>query len=107
MSVKFKQGQVIAFGGRAVMKDATATPQTSPVTVDTDGITLAIPTGALAVNLYVSTTPVRVGVDADLSDGYAILAAGLVHRLPVADGESLTIKTGSGSDDMTFWFEIE
>jgi len=104
--VFFKEGQAIARGGNVSMQDATDTAQTSPLALTTSIATLEIPTNAVAVVLRTPTAAIRVGVDADLSDGYALLPAAEKHRIPCADGNALYVRTDSGSDNLTFYFEI-
>ncbi|RPH90605.1 MAG: hypothetical protein EHM72_18980 [Calditrichaeota bacterium] len=105
-SVKFVQGNAVSLGGRVVMRDATTIPQESPLDIDTDAVTLAVPSGAVAVNMCTLQQSFKVAVDSGFAKGYALLPSAQVHRIPCADQQPLYVKTESGADSLTFWFEI-
>lgn len=106
MSVMFKQGQVVQAGGRAVMRDATGTPQESPLSINTSGVTLAVPTGAVAIVLYTAAQNAILAVDSGYANGYMTLVKGVTHRIPCADGQPLYVKAAADTDNLNFYFEI-
>lgn len=106
-SVKFVQGNAISLGGKVTMRDATTVPQESPLAIsDAAAVTLEIPSGAVAINMCTLQQSIRVAVDSGFANGYALLPAAQVHRIPCADEQPLYVKTESGVDSLTFWFEI-
>jgi len=83
--------------------DATATPVTSPATVDTTQ-TLTVPEGAITITVSPVTNPVQVTEDSTASSYFAV-PAGSVVSFDVSRQKYVYLKT-SGSTVVSFFFTI-
>jgi hypothetical protein len=84
-------------------EDATGTPVTSPVTVNTTA-TLTVPQNAVSLTVTPVTNPVQVSEDSTQSTYFAVPAAA-VQKFEVADQQYVYLKTGS-STVVSFFFEL-
>jgi len=83
-------------------QDATGTPVTSPVTVNTTK-TLTVPNNAACVLIASVTNPVQVSEDSTQS-AYFALPAGVVQEFDCARQQYIYLKT-SGSTVVSFLFK--
>lgn len=75
--------------------DATGTPQTSPLTVNTTA-TLVIPQAAALVTICSTTNPVQISEDSTMT-AYFTLPAGVPFTFDVANQQNMYLKTGSST----------
>ena len=83
--------------------DATGTPVTSPVTVNTTQ-TLVVPHGAVEITIISVTNPVQVSEDSTQT-AYFALPAAIPMTFDVARQQNVYLKTGS-STVVSFYFKI-
>lgn len=84
-------------------QDATASPLTSPLTVNTTA-TLAVPQNAYSVVIVSTTNAVQISEDSTQSS-YFTLPAATVWEFDVANQQYLYLKTGS-STVVNFYFNL-
>jgi hypothetical protein len=92
-----------ALGNSIQTEDATGTPVTSPVTVNTTK-TLVVPTNAVACTIVSTTNAVQVSEDSTETASFA-LPAGVVWTFDCARMTNIYLKTGS-STVVNFYFTI-
>lgn len=83
--------------------DATATPVSSPVTVNTTQ-TLTVPQGAVSCQITSVTNPVQISEDST-QGSYYLLPAASVFTVECANQQFIYLKTGS-STAVSFAFRI-
>lgn len=83
--------------------DATGTPVTSPVTVNTTA-TLVVPQAAVSVLIASVTNPVQVSEDSTQT-AYFTLPAGVPTVFQCANQQNVYLKT-SGSTAVSFQFQV-
>lgn len=83
--------------------DATGTPQTSPLTVNTTN-TLVVPQGAVSCTIASVTNPVQVSEDSTQAAFFTVPAA-TIFTFDCADMANIYLKTGS-STVVSFLFKI-
>ena len=92
-----------AVGGSFVTRDATGTPITSPVTVNTTA-TLVVPQNAVSVAIRSATNDVQVSEDSTQSTFFT-LPHDTVWEFDCARQQDIYLKTGS-STVVSFLFKI-
>ena len=83
--------------------DATASPVSSPATVNTT-LTLTVPQGATSITLCSVTNPVQVSEDSTQS-AYFSLPAAIPTTIDIANQQYVYLKTGS-STVVSFYFRM-
>lgn len=94
---------VLQTGNAAVMRDATAVPFESPLTFDTNIVTIAVPTNAAEIVVKPSVA-LRVGYDSTLADGYYVVNASERELFPVAGTSTLYIRGDAATGILQFFF---
>lgn len=90
-------------GGNMQSQDATGTPVTSPVTVNTTK-TLVVPQNAAQITVVSTTNAVQVSEDSTSTASFA-LPAGVPWTFDVARQQNVYLKTGS-STVVNFYFTM-
>lgn len=86
--------------------DATASPNTSPLTVSTAVIVLLVPKNAVSVTMYATTNDTRVSED-DGAATYFVLKAGTLASFPCAYQNDIYVVRDGGSDaTLQFFFNL-
>lgn len=83
--------------------DATASPNTSPLTVNTTAI-LLVPLNAVSVTIISTTNVVQVSEDSTQT-AYFTLPAGVIQTFPCARQANVYLKTAS-STVINFYFSL-
>ena len=96
-------GMTGALANNMKSQDATATPVTSPVTVNTTK-TLTVPLNAVSITISPVTNAVQVSEDSTQS-AYFALPAGTTWTFECANQEYIYLKT-SGSTVVSFYFSL-
>lgn len=91
------------FANQIYTQDATGTPITSPVTVNTT-TTLVVPLTAVAITIISTTNAVQVSEDSTQTAFFTIPAATIV-TIPCARLTNIYLKTGS-STVVSFYFSL-
>lgn len=92
-----------ATGNQMYTQDATGTPVTSPVTVNTTK-TLVVPTNAVSLTVSPVTNPVQVSEDSTMTAYFAV-PAGTTWTIDCARMADIYLKT-SGSTVVSFYFNL-
>ena len=95
-------GRPIQTGNAFVLADITGTPKTSPLAIDTNVTTIAVPTNALEMVLSCDVA-IRIGTAVAVTT-YFTLGASTVLAIPVGTMDNIYIRTGSGSGTLQFYF---
>ena len=89
-----------------VTADITGTPKTSPLTVSSVVIALAVPTNAVSVIFYSTANDVRVSED-DAAANYFLLKASTLVAFPCAKQKNIYVVRDAGSDaTLQFAFNV-
>ena len=88
-------GMTGVLGNQMYSQDATGTPVTSPVTVNTTK-TLVVPQNAAQITIASVTNAVQVSEDSTQT-AYFTLPAGIPWTFDVADQQNVYLKTGSST----------
>lgn len=97
--------QVIQTANCTAMQDASDTPNKSPLAITTSITTIEIPENAAEIVLK-SSVDIRIGVDADLSDGYYVAAANEGKTFGCASMDQIFVRGDSESGTLNFFFNI-
>lgn len=84
-----------ALGNYSQSQDATGTPVTSPVTVNTTQ-TLIVPQGAVSCNIVSTTNAVQVTEDSSYTATFSV-PAGTIYSYNCANQQNIYLKTGSST----------
>jgi len=105
--LKWMRGQPVYMGGKPVYKDASGTPKTSPIAIDTNIIEIVPPAGAVFCYLRPRNVDLRIGNDAAHTNGYMIVeAASWSPAITVTNGDSIYVSADSGTDSLNVMFEV-
>lgn len=92
-----------AIGNQIYTQDATGTPVTSPVTVNTTK-TLVVPSNAVSITITPVTNAVQVSEDSTQTAYFAV-PAGAVVKFDCSRMANIYLKTG-GSTVVSFYFTL-
>lgn len=89
-----------------VTADITGTPKTSPLTVSSAVIPLAVPTNAVSAVFYATTNDTRISED-DAAANYFVLKAGVLVTLPCTKQKNIyVVRDGSSDATLQFAFNV-
>lgn len=88
----------IQAGKSFVTKDVTGTPKTSPLTVSSSVITIAIPTNAYQMQLYAISADVRISEESTAAANYFVLKATVNMTIDVANMDTLYLLRDAAVD---------
>lgn len=92
----------ILTGTGILTADITASPKNSPLSIDTNVVTFAIPTNA-AEMVVLSDVAIRIGEAVAVST-YFKLPANTILALPLSGVDNIYLRTDSGSGTLQFYF---
>lgn len=86
-------------------RDATATPQESPLALTDSITTIAVPTNA-AEFVIIPAVAIRIGVDSSLANGYAVIPANTPFTYGCARTRSIYVRDNGTNGNLNFWFNL-
>ena len=100
--------QAMSYGAGPQMSDATASPQTSPLTVsNSSATTLLVPTNAVKLTIVTLTNTLNISESVSaVSSKYFTLPVGTVLSIDVSRCSTLYLEANTGSATVSFFFTI-
>lgn len=97
-----------AIGAGPQTVDATASPQSSPLSVATNSVTtLKVPANAVQVNFLASSNSVNISeADNTVASKYFTVPTGVQTTVDVARCASLFMEANTGTSTLSFWFNV-
>lgn len=100
--LKDQSGVPVLTGTGILTYDSTGSPKNSPLSIDTNVVTITVPTNAAEMVVSCGVA-VRISESASMST-YFTLGASTILAIPVSRLDNIYFRTSVGSDSLQFYF---